>query len=55
MKILKFGGSSVANPDRIKVVEQVVREEEKRTRVIVVVSAFQGITDQLLACARAAE
>lgn len=55
MKILKFGGSSVANPDRIRVVERVVRGEEKRTRVIVVVSAFQGTTDQLLACARAAE
>jgi aspartokinase/homoserine dehydrogenase 1 len=55
MKILKFGGSSVANPDRIRVVEQIVRREEKRNRVIVVVSAFQGTTDQLLACARAAE
>ncbi len=55
MKILKFGGSSVASPDRIRVVEQVVRREEKKTRVIVVVSAFQGVTNQLLTCARAAE
>jgi len=55
MKILKFGGSSVANPDRIRVVERIVRKEEKRNPVIVVVSAFQGTTDQLLACARAAE
>lgn len=55
MKILKFGGSSVGNPERIRVVERVVRTDEKRNRVIVVVSAFQGITNQLLACARAAE
>ena len=55
MKILKFGGSSVANPERIRVVERVVREEEKHNRVIVVVSAFQGTTDDLIACARAAE
>jgi aspartokinase/homoserine dehydrogenase 1 len=55
MNVLKFGGSSVANPERIRLVEQIVREAERRSRVIVVVSAFQGTTDQLLACARTAE
>jgi aspartokinase/homoserine dehydrogenase 1 len=55
MKILKFGGSSVANPERIRLVERIVRKAELRSRAIVVVSAFQGTTDQLLTCARAAE
>jgi len=55
MKILKFGGSSVASPERIRLVERIVRKAESRSRVIVVVSAFQGTTDQLLTCARAAE
>ena len=55
MKILKFGGSSVADQKRIRAVEEIVREAEARSRVIVVVSAFQGTTDQLLGCAQAAE
>jgi aspartokinase/homoserine dehydrogenase 1 len=55
MRILKFGGSSVANSERIRLVEQIVRVAEKHSRVVVVVSAFQGTTDQLLTCARLAE
>lgn len=55
MKVLKFGGSSVADPQRIRSVAQIVLRAAKRDRVIVVVSAFQGITNQLLHCARVAE
>jgi bifunctional aspartokinase / homoserine dehydrogenase 1 len=55
MKVLKFGGSSVANPDRIRAVAQIVLKAAKRDRVVVVVSAFQGITNQLLQCAGIAE
>ncbi|HEX3009197.1 MAG TPA: aspartate kinase, partial [Bacteroidales bacterium] len=46
MKVLKFGGSSVGSPDRIRLVKSIV--EEQQESCIVVVSAFQGVTDQLL-------
>ena len=55
MKILKFGGSSVANPERIRRVAEIVLAAAKRDRVVVVVSAFQGVTNQLLQCAHLAE
>ncbi|HEV8539041.1 MAG TPA: bifunctional aspartate kinase/homoserine dehydrogenase I [Bacteroidota bacterium] len=55
MKVLKFGGSSVSSPDRIRDVARIVLDEAKKDRVIVVVSAFQGVTNQLLECARLAE
>jgi aspartokinase/homoserine dehydrogenase 1 len=54
MRVLKFGGSSVPNPERIRDVKTIVLKAGKKERVIVVVSAFQGITDQLLECARLA-
>jgi bifunctional aspartokinase / homoserine dehydrogenase 1 len=54
-KVIKFGGSSVANPERIRDVASIVLEAAKKERVIVVVSAFQGVTNQLLECAQLAE
>ncbi|MCX6122374.1 MAG: bifunctional aspartate kinase/homoserine dehydrogenase I [Ignavibacteriales bacterium] len=54
-KILKFGGSSVANPERIRDVASIVLDAAKKERVVVVVSAFQGVTNQLLECAHLAE
>lgn len=47
MKVLKFGGTSVASADQIKQVKQII-SDEKTTRVFVVVSALGGITDLLL-------
>src|SRR5438874_703133 len=55
MKILKFGGSSLATSDCIRDVARIVLEEARRGPVIVVLSAFQGVTNQLLDCARLAE
>jgi bifunctional aspartokinase / homoserine dehydrogenase 1 len=55
MKILKFGGSSLATTDCIRGVARIVLEEARRGPVIVVLSAFQGVTNQLLDCARLAE
>jgi aspartokinase/homoserine dehydrogenase 1 len=55
MKVMKFGGSSVASPARIKKVAKIVLESAREERVVVVVSAFQGVTDLLLECARRAE
>jgi aspartokinase/homoserine dehydrogenase 1 len=55
MRILKFGGSSVATPARIRDVARIILDEARKDRLIVVVSAFQGVTNQLLECARLAE
>jgi aspartokinase/homoserine dehydrogenase 1 len=55
MKILKFGGSSISNPERVREVARIVLESAKKEPSIVVVSAFQGITNQLLECAELAE
>jgi bifunctional aspartokinase / homoserine dehydrogenase 1 len=55
MKILKFGGSSLSTPATIRDVGRILLEARRREPVIGVVSAFQGITNQLLECARLAE
>jgi bifunctional aspartokinase / homoserine dehydrogenase 1 len=47
MKILKFGGSSVATPQRIQSVIEIVKPYLKE-EVAVVFSAFGGITDTLI-------
>jgi aspartokinase/homoserine dehydrogenase 1 len=54
-RVLKFGGSSVATSDRIRNVARIVLDAASRAPAIVVVSAFQGVTNQLLDCARLAE
>ena len=53
MKVLKFGGTSVANAQNINLVKNIV-EQVQAEKVIVVVSAFGGVTDQLLHAARLA-
>ena len=55
MKILKFGGSSLSTPATIRDVGRILLEARRHGPVIGVVSAFQGVTDQLLECARLAE
>src|SRR5438270_6412163 len=55
MKILKFGGSSLASPERVKEVGRIVLDAARADRIVVVVSAFQGVTNQLLESARIAE
>lgn len=47
MKVLKFGGTSVANAQNISLVKNIVARTVV-DRTVVVVSAFGGITDQLL-------
>lgn len=54
MKVLKFGGSSVAAPSRIKEVAAIVFDTAKKDKTIIVVSAFQGITNKLLESAHLA-
>ncbi len=52
MKVLKFGGSSVANSERIREVKKLIDSES--LPVIVIVSAFQGVTDTLKALSESA-
>ncbi len=47
MKVLKFGGTSVANASNISLVKTIVAQNTT-DKTIVVVSAFGGVTDQLL-------
>jgi aspartokinase/homoserine dehydrogenase 1 len=55
MKILKFGGSSLSTPATVRDVGRILLDARRREPVIGVVSAFQGVTNQLLECARLAE
>jgi len=48
MKILKFGGSSVATPERIQSVIEITRPYLKEGNVALVFSAFGGTTDMLI-------
>lgn len=45
--VMKFGGSSVANADRIRHAAGIVRDYSRGASVVVVVSAMQGVTDKL--------
>ena len=45
MKIMKFGGTSVGNPDRMKSIIPLITGEDK---VIVVLSALAGTTNNLV-------
>jgi bifunctional aspartokinase / homoserine dehydrogenase 1 len=54
-KLMKFGGSSVASPARMRDVSAIVLKAAKHGPVVVVVSAYQGVTNELLECARLAE
>jgi aspartokinase/homoserine dehydrogenase 1 len=55
VKVLKFGGSSLSTPATIREVGRILLDARRREPVIGVVSAFQGVTNQLLECARLAE
>ncbi len=53
--VVKFGGTSVANIDRIKYAAGKVAQEVKRGhKIVVVVSAMAGVTDKLLEYCRSA-
>lgn len=54
MKVLKFGGSSVANSEKIKQVLSIIAKTSEEQKVAVIVSAFGKTTDKLLAGANEA-
>lgn len=51
MKILKFGGTSVANAQNIQLVIAICKSQTKENQLVVVVSAFSGVTDLLVLAA----
>ncbi|WP_223606363.1 bifunctional aspartate kinase/homoserine dehydrogenase I [Chryseobacterium sp. OSA05B] len=51
MKVLKFGGTSVANARNILLAEHMIKKESSQNRIIVVVSALHGVTDSLIKAA----
>jgi aspartokinase/homoserine dehydrogenase 1 len=54
MKVLKFGGTSVARAENIKRVIEIVRSKSKKERLVVVASALGGITGLLEQCGQKA-
>lgn len=48
MKVIKFGGSSVANAASILKVENIIKNESAASAAVVVVSALSGVTDALI-------
>jgi aspartokinase/homoserine dehydrogenase 1 len=54
MKIIKFGGSSVANPENIRKVFAILQDKLKQQEIAIVFSAFGGVTESLLTIARLA-
>lgn len=55
MKILKFGGSSIANIEAINQVISIIRQRAENDEIAVVFSAFGGVTENLLTCAQLAK
>ena len=49
--VMKFGGTSIGNAERMTRSAEIVSEHAKRAEVAVVVSAMGGITDMLIRAA----
>ena len=47
LEILKFGGSSIADAERIRHVANIIRDKKSRHELVIVISAFGGVTDTL--------
>ncbi len=54
MKVLKFGGTSVANPTNILKVIDIVKGKIHDDNVLTVVSAFGGVTNSIVECGQLA-
>ncbi|MDP7591702.1 MAG: bifunctional aspartate kinase/homoserine dehydrogenase I [Litorilituus sp.] len=51
MRVLKFGGSSLASAERFRQVADIIKDKSRSSTVAVVVSAPQGVTNHLVAMA----
>jgi len=54
VKILKFGGSSIADADKIRHVSGIIKDAKKYSEVSIVVSALAGVTNSLKTMAETA-
>ncbi len=54
VKVLKFGGSSVQDAEKIRQVCSIVKNERKDAKIAVVFSAMKGITDLLIESSKTA-
>jgi aspartokinase/homoserine dehydrogenase 1 len=54
MLVMKFGGTSVGSASSIQQVRKIVKTSLEKDKVILVVSAMSGTTDQLIECGRRA-
>ena len=53
--VMKFGGVSVADGKRLRHVGEMAKQfRDEGNEVVIITSALQGVTDQLLECARKA-
>lgn len=48
MRVLKFGGSSLKTAASVKQVIKIIKHKKQLNQIAVVVSAFSGVTDQIL-------
>ncbi len=49
MVVMKFGGASIANGERMLHVAKVIQKFGRKKKILVIVSAMQGVTDNLIA------
>ncbi|GIS72744.1 MAG: hypothetical protein CM1200mP10_23210 [Candidatus Neomarinimicrobiota bacterium] len=47
MNILKFGGSSIADADKIRHVAGIIEGRKNNSELAIVISAFGGVTDTI--------
>ncbi|MBV8879023.1 MAG: aspartate kinase [Planctomycetaceae bacterium] len=52
--VMKFGGTSVADADRMRRCAKLVKDNSGQNQIVVIVSALDGMTEELLALAEAA-
>jgi len=52
--VMKFGGTSVADAERMRRCARIVKDQAAGHRVVAIVSALDGVTEELLALAEAA-
>ncbi len=55
MKIMKFGGSSLADAQKIAAAATIVEDAQTEEQIVVVLSAMKGVTDMLIEMAQEAE
>ncbi|MDQ3847939.1 MAG: aspartate kinase, partial [Thermoproteota archaeon] len=49
--VMKFGGTAVDSPDKVKHIAQIVQSHRKGNEIVCVISAVRGMTDGLLSIA----